>query len=471
MNMRWISVLVVGVAATAACGGDDGGGDGDDDGAPTGDTFASGTRLKAVYQDGGGGAVRLARWFDTELDAPCRFAYAPDGVLHCLPTTEFGIQFADAACTQPLALFDPGNEVPDRIVVTELGCPGPIRRGTPYAMGGVHTVASTYIMGADGICQPGGPVTNGVVAHDITVLDETMFAAGEMATVMRDGDGDTQAIRGADGAYEVVNPIDTTGAPCADGSIDGRCAPWAMSYSFGDLFGDASCTQPAAYAVGAIDCPVPAFATVYNRIDGCWTRSVASVGTEVPDENLYESPDGSTCAPPMYARGSRYFALGAAAADPFMHISVVDVGTGRLRARHVANAQGVRLAPEGSQVWSDTQLDIECGVFDGRCIPQRSIPLTGGDAFADAACTQYLFEDSTGCAGTPTVPAWVGASDMNGAIVGVFPVGAPFTGQVYMLTNGTTCEPRAVDPTSRFFAVGAMSGVDVLAAVPEVTDG
>jgi hypothetical protein len=465
MNMRWIASLA---AALVACGGDDGG-DGDDDGGPTGDTFESGTRLKAVYQDGGGGAVRLVRWFDSQLDAPCRFAYAPDGVLRCLPTTEFGVQFADAACTQPLALLGVADAVPDRIVVTELGCPGPIRRGTPYAIGGVHTVASTYIMGQDGICQSSGPVTNDVVARDITVLDEAMFAAAEMATVMRDGEGDTQAIRGADGAYEVVNPIDATGGPCARGNIDDRCQPWAMSYSLEELFGDATCTQPVAYSVGSVDCPAPAFAIVHTRVDGCYMHSVASVGAAIPMEDIYESGTGGSCAPATYPRGSRYWALGAAAADPFMHISAAEIGTGRLRVPYVANAQGVLLAPDGEITWHDTQLDIDCSVSDGRCLPWQSVRIAGADAYADAACTQHLYEDSTGCAGVPEVPTWVGASEMDGAIVGVFPVGAPFTGQVYTLNNGTTCEPRTVDPSSRFFSVGAMSGLDVLAAVPEVT--
>jgi hypothetical protein len=463
--MRWIAILV---AVIAACGG---GGDDDDDGAPSGDTFESGSRLHAVYQDGGGGAVRFVRWFDTVLDGPCRFAYAQDGALRCLPATEIGVQYADAACTQPLALFESTDVVPARIVVTELGCPGPLRRGTPYAVGGINTVGSTYRIESDGTCQPAGPVTNNVVAHDITVVDAAMFETGELATVMRNGDGDTQAIRGADGAYQVLSALDASGAPCDLADIDGRCQPWAMSYSLGDLFGDASCTQPAAYSVGALDCPVPAFAIVYARVNGCYTRTTASVGAAVPEEDLYESANGSACAPPTFSRGSRYFALGAATADPFLHISVVDVGTGRLRTRHVANAQGVLLAPDESSLWRDEQLGTQCFVFEGRCVPSQLISVgVNGDAFADAACTQHLFTFSTACQNAPELPGWIGANDDNGTVVGAFPVGAQYTGQVYTLINGTTCELRTADPSTTFYRLGAMSGLDVLAAVPEVTE-
>src|SRR5678815_848015 len=66
---------------------------------------ASGSRLRAVWQVADG-TRRLVGWHDTQLDLDCDFAFYQHGRDHrCLPdVAQVFSYFADAACTEPVAL-------------------------------------------------------------------------------------------------------------------------------------------------------------------------------------------------------------------------------------------------------------------------------------------------------------------------------------------------------------------------------
>jgi len=62
--------------------------------------FHSGTRLKAHYLDGGGGARALVAFHDTQQDVECNFLETAPGEYWCLPKL-VTFTYADAACAEP----------------------------------------------------------------------------------------------------------------------------------------------------------------------------------------------------------------------------------------------------------------------------------------------------------------------------------------------------------------------------------
>jgi hypothetical protein len=61
----------------------------------------SGSRLRARFYDGGGGALLFRGWFDSELGLPCAFTRTPNGPMRCLPAGQPAV-FSDSTCTMPV---------------------------------------------------------------------------------------------------------------------------------------------------------------------------------------------------------------------------------------------------------------------------------------------------------------------------------------------------------------------------------
>src|SRR4051794_9582588 len=96
--------LLFAVAMLCACTGTRSGPDPSGAQAEAIPSFTSGSRLRAHYFDGGGGARAFLDFRDTKLGTPCRFAVSSDG-LRCLPTASATKLFRDEHCTEPVALF------------------------------------------------------------------------------------------------------------------------------------------------------------------------------------------------------------------------------------------------------------------------------------------------------------------------------------------------------------------------------
>ncbi len=90
------------------------------------DQSQSGTRLKLQYYAGADGSKQVAGMFDSQLNVPCSFGKASDGVIRCLPapstTTVTAITanlFSDAKCSQPVGVTtSPCSQTPSQISVT-----------------------------------------------------------------------------------------------------------------------------------------------------------------------------------------------------------------------------------------------------------------------------------------------------------------------------------------------------------------
>lgn len=429
---------------------------------PSGDTFVSGTRLRAVYLDGGDGAVVLDHWHDLELDITCQFAEAPDGQVRCLPDTLRNLGYRDAACQEPLVLPEP--DLQPMIATRSPGCPGSLARARPFLLGEQRVMDATFRRDYEGTCVPWLP--SGVEMIELVEVDPTSFVRASLATVGRDGGGGSLVVRGDDGSYDVLAAVDDQGSRCRVVE-DGVCVPDEIPVVTGALFGDASCARPVGGVELAPDCPAPTRGRAYS-LDSCAHTGVLAMGGEVDPDVLFLD-EGEACAPVTAQPESRYFEVADASLSPFFPVDVVDVGTGRLRRSQVVNTAGVILGPRRLWLWRDTQLDVDCYEQDGRCFPEEEIPQIGGGYFADEVCTQPLYFAAETTCGPSDIPTWVRRTADLGATVSVHPVGDAHTGPIYE-GSATTCQAVTQLPPGTFHRVGPASSLDVLAPMVEVTD-
>jgi len=105
----------------------------------------SGSRLRARFYDGGGGALLLRDWFDTELGIPCRFVRTRAGPTRCLPVTT--TLFLDSTCAMPV-LHEACSDPPPPYVTLMTPWVG----GAVYATGDKYTGGLRQISGASGLC-------------------------------------------------------------------------------------------------------------------------------------------------------------------------------------------------------------------------------------------------------------------------------------------------------------------------------
>lgn len=68
---------------------------------PNTEWFKSGTRLRALVIDVGGGARVFRSWYDTALLSFCEFDRADDGEFYCMPIGGYANVFLDPDCRQP----------------------------------------------------------------------------------------------------------------------------------------------------------------------------------------------------------------------------------------------------------------------------------------------------------------------------------------------------------------------------------
>src|SRR5262249_43703056 len=89
-----------------------------------------GSRLAGEYLVASDGAEQFHRLVDAQLDQPCAFYKASDGSLRCLPSVGFAAtstEYADASCTQPLAMQIGGCKRPSYVESFAPTCDATVR--------------------------------------------------------------------------------------------------------------------------------------------------------------------------------------------------------------------------------------------------------------------------------------------------------------------------------------------------------
>jgi len=143
-------------------------------------TAESGEQLKATYLEGADGSRQFLAWHDTVRDVDCAFTMAADGTWRCLPGgAEAGRFFADAACTQPLALVPTGCTPPAYATASTSVC-GPRSSTRVFALGERFTGPVVYWI-AGGMC-PAAPSIELTLRDVYVVGDELAASAFVQAT-------------------------------------------------------------------------------------------------------------------------------------------------------------------------------------------------------------------------------------------------------------------------------------------------
>jgi hypothetical protein len=367
------SVLWLVASAIAACSS------GSSGGAAPAALYKSGTRLRARVTDGGGGARRFDRWYDTQLETPCTFQPATDGVRRCLPMADTinGVpDYLDDACSVPVVTYvDPyatasfvATEA-SRVPGQPAGCGADVvAAGTTYEQIVVaawrigpeqpNTGALFYRDGSGGCSQR--PVSSGPV-HVLEAIVPPQLVGVKTVTIEARGPSMAVEVLTADDGSEAVGQMfDTTlGRPCFPS--------WGWA-----VIDDYRCYASTAQATTAVP-------------QGCGAGAVASCADEI-------FLDGSVCAPsfhtlaaaPCGASGSAgfsYYEFGAPF-DPqrFPSLTTDRAGTGRLRLEVTRPSD------------DDRALFVNPGLFVAQ---DRYTPGPFFDTERQLPCDAVTFEDGT----------------------------------------------------------------------------
>lgn len=449
-----LRTVIVGAALAASCG--------DTPDEVISPEYVSGDRLRARVYDGGDGAVMFGGWHDDALQLDCVFRLMDDGFWRCVPLSQVTVGFADAACTQPIAVdFTDATCAPPTRAFEDLpahGC-APSRsrmRGVGAPLGD----GPLFLQTARG-CEDYSALAPYQRFDAGAVLDISGFVTATAALEARGGGLAATALAAADGSHQLTELVDVKRGPCvlydltpqtltcvANVGVDGA--------AYG-LFVDDGCavTAPAVYQA----CP--------DRQPGA-----------VPTTDGFHLPGDAIDGPVFEDRGGTCSAgddLAAYTLGPKLDpaelptIGMVDVGTGRLRARHYADVHG---HPMQSAGFYDTFEQSDCAVVFAagalRCLSRRvttwSEPTT---LFSDPACTVRAIELERGTLErVATMAAWCGGHREALALHRV----AAHLGPVYASVGIGTCTVVARQPDYRYFADAEALPLDALPVITARTE-
>lgn len=463
-----------------------------------GDAWQSGSRLRARVLEGGG-ARALLGWLDSELGHRCEFGPDDGGVLRCMPVThDFGSAFADAACTERVAVHDAS------VCPPELGGPlGVVKlfeadpRRTPALCydhwsalppsavwrRGAELAGEVYSLAGDGACTASQP--DGAVYALGDLVDPATFVGAEVRDVPFDPGLAARRLVAEDGAERTIAVLDAAlGTLCTEwltdspSSYDDRCVAGHL-LGLGAVnarFSDASCTEDAQVAP-ILDtpegCPPRDTLLLYGG-DSCeQSFEVRAVGPVVSGVGLYQSA-GDACV--VESPAEWYHAYGdLKPPDTMPLLAARFVGDGPLQTRAWLDTTGAVVMQLHTQL-RDARAGTYCGVFeiDGslRCVVSGG----GYPEYLDAACTQPVVDlGDRGCPNDPAPPTVVVQTTDNCAVVGRAHALGPTLPMPAMLYEApphmnTPCTPVGVNLAATYHAVGEVVPAETFPEVREVVE-
>lgn len=426
--------------------------------------WKSGARLEARIEHLGT-ASRFAGWFDKTRAEPCQFARI-DGALRCTPPLADAF-FRDAACTTPVVVqyadvCSRGPDLGPAVTIVESQTCGGAADLSVRPVGAPIATAMIYAKHEDR-CErlDASPF----VVHALgDPIDPSTFARGENVDVAIESNLVLRRIVTEDGAELNVDVRDPakdasclTGYPILyDGPYRDRCVPGGGLVEYTDdpyLFSDASCTEGARGAwwpasTDACDGPPPLQSTEFARpADRCAFPVLATIRRiGAAREAVTYQRDPMGCAETHFDTPHRFL--------PFEDVLPPE-SFPLLPRRALGTPYGVE-----SFVSSAGDAVLSLGRFDGcfvvelegdrRCVPRAATFESKYGSYADAACTQLLFEPFSECDVTPFV---VEVDNTCGyRTVAVYERGAALSAdaQIYRRTDvGAPCEGPVSRPPDR----------------------
>jgi hypothetical protein len=402
-------------------------------------------RLRAIVIDGGDGAVAYTGLFqDTQLDIECRPGRTVAGDWRCLPSSYHLLAYADASCTMQVVVTD--EVVEDDWVADQTGRgAGP---ATVYAID--RDAASTgnwYVDRGSGGCML---VAAGHIAPVHAVAPDA-FAPGE-SVLEPHGEVGAHVFTSDDGAHVVLAAYDVArGWDCDLYWLPGddRCMPTNVAWRSGRYFGDATCSHAVAYtspgelpdAILADDGPgIPAFELGPPVAQGF-----------VIDAGVCHAFDDG---------GHRFYDVGASIPDASLpRAQIVEVGSGRLRARYLAAEGDETPLTARYETFFDRERNAECAstMLHGtsRCVDSTAAYV--GTYYADAACTQPL------AIGGVDPVRLVGGDPLRAAV-------GPHAGLIFSDDGTSGCVEATLDTTQIAYDVGAAVPDDTFALLTRRTE-
>ena len=202
--------------------------------------FGSGTRLKAHYLDGGGGARQLLDFYDTESNTACEFVASASGQYHCLPTAQ-ATSYFDADCSEPAYVYQrfcgetpPAAGVLVSVLTTQ--CDSLVQA---YSLVEERAVSTLYSSSANGcVAQTSPPAT----AWSLVQEPLTRFVGGALSVFGADGGLQARRVTGDDGTF-VNRRLMAAGKPCDKVMVRGvsKCIPGLSAPADSKYFDSASC--------------------------------------------------------------------------------------------------------------------------------------------------------------------------------------------------------------------------------------
>lgn len=447
--------------------------------------YGSGSRLSAVFIDGGEGAEQFVHFYDATLDQDCNFAEAADGTVRCLPTALWTLAYADASCTEPVLVSSACDATPPQHIATHIveTCQTDhLARRDAYTVGDTATLTEVYKSDGSGCVADATFDDTTMTVHALTAADPSTFAAATITSVEVD-DGLGQRVATAeDGAYRVLGAYNVARDEACRANTAGAgmvCLSENLAYGFNHSTSATCATQDVAYTETDASCgePQAVLKRTYPNDDLCEVPNVTvhAVGDALDAGAVYSDASGTCVA--ANEPGSRFFEIGGEAADGVLpKLTLAEAGAGRLTIQHVSTAAGTLVATQNG-TWQDTQREEACSSYattDGtRCLPAMSLVLdTGTGYYADDQCSvQVLLAASTACASAP--PAYVGVlatpvdSCASGALDAIYSLGAEHTGAVYQ-GDSTSCVQGTFENVA-FYEIGAQITLDAFAPLEEAT--
>ncbi len=468
-----------GSGGTRAAAGSSGGGPGN---------FVSGTRLRAIVDDAGGGAKIWLDWDDQLLGKECRFLRMADGTYGCVPWDTPRVAFLDPGCTEAVIDYPEGGATPRwGIDVTLAACSVQIVKSVYVPAASLSSVPSViYIRDGGQACSRSSPYAG--IYLQATPATASPFVGATAGHETNGGDVAAETLTASDGAQQTIAGWDLVrDAECVPASAlwgqlfpaglpafltDGRCVPREAALNAPGEYADSACTM------ALVDSRCPSGAAPKVAIEDLFAASggsecafgVHDVGAAVDTTHVFSSTGGG-CAAVTLSGGVSLFVQGPpVAANQYPILGRIETGTGRIKVRNFAAASG---PPIGVQPhFYDSTLGVDCSPMTVTsppgtiCFPDdaRSLSYNVG-LFADAACSVKLFAWTQRCG--LSNPSFI-MKDSTMLVRAVPYAGTSVYANGY---NGITgCVPTTPPSGTTLFAAGDPVPAGTFAGVVETTE-